>query len=78
MIGNTKGDFTGITALNFFNFVNLSHINFSALEVHWSIIVSLTATLLCILFYVIHYIIPQKAEELLVETYPEYKLVNNL
>jgi len=48
------------------------------LEIHWSIIVSLTATLLCILFYVIHYIIPQKAEELLVETYPEYKLVNNL
>ena len=78
MIGNTKGGFAGITALNFFNFVNLSHINFSALEIHWSIIISLTATLLCILFYVIHYIIPQKAEELLVETYPEYKLVNNL
>ena len=78
MIGNTKGGFTGITALNFFNFVNLSHINFSALEIHWSIIVSLTATLLCILFYVIHYIIPQKAEELLIETYPEYRLVNNL
>ncbi|ARV06976.1 hypothetical protein BTO04_09885 [Polaribacter sp. SA4-10] len=78
MIGETKGGFTGITLINAFNFVNLSHVNFSALEIHWSIIVSLTATLLGVLFYVINYIIPQRAEELLEETYPEYKLVNNL
>lgn len=78
MIGDTKGGFTGITIINLFNFVNLSHINFSSLEIRWSIIVSLTATLLCILFYVINYIIPQKAEELLEETYSEYKLAKIL
>tara|TARA_B110001450_G_scaffold142535_1_gene133473 strand:+ start:3574 stop:4281 length:708 start_codon:yes stop_codon:yes gene_type:complete len=78
MIGHTKGGFTGITIINLFNFVNLSRVNFSSLEIHWSIIVSLTATLLCILFYVINYIIPQKAEELLEETYPEYKLAKSL
>jgi len=78
MIGETKGGFTGVAVINLFNFVNLSDINFSSLEIHWCIIVSLTATLLCILFYVIHYIIPQKAEELLEETYPEYKLAKSL
>ena len=78
MIGDTKGGFTGVTVINLFNFVNFSHVNFSSLEIHWSIIVSLTATLLCILFYVINYIIPQKAEELLEETYPEYKLAKSL
>ena len=78
MIGDTKGGFTGITLINTFNFINFSHVNFSALEIHWSIVVSLIATLLVVLFYVINYIIPQKAEELLIETYPEYKLANNL
>jgi ABC-type multidrug transport system fused ATPase/permease subunit len=78
MIGDTKGGFTGITLINAFNFLNFSHVSFSTLEIHWSIIVSLIATLLVVLFYVINYIIPQRAEELLAETYPEYKLVNNL
>jgi hypothetical protein len=78
MIGDTKGGFTGITLINTFNFINFSHVNFSALEIHWSIVVSLIATLLVVLFYVINYIIPQKSEELLIETYPEYKLAKSL
>jgi hypothetical protein len=45
---------------------------------YWVLIISVVLTLLCILFYVSNYIIPQKAEELLHETYPEYKFVNNL
>jgi hypothetical protein len=40
--------------------------------------IALLSTLVVILFYVSNYVLPQKAEELLQETYPEYKLVKNL
>jgi len=45
---------------------------------YWVLVISIVLTLLCILFYVSNYIIPQKAEELLIETYPEYKLAQHL
>ena len=78
MIGDTKNGFTGFTFINLFNTVNLTGFDFSALNMYWVLIISGVLTLLCILFYVSNYIIPQKAEELLHETYPEYKFVNNL
>ncbi|PQB08535.1 hypothetical protein BST83_16450 [Polaribacter filamentus] len=78
MIGDTKNGFTGFTFVNLFNTFNLTGSDFSSLNMYWVLIISVVLTLLCILFYVSNYIIPQKAEELLHETYPEYKLVNNL
>jgi hypothetical protein len=78
MIGNTRQGFTGVAFINIFDTVNLVKVPFSSLENHWLLLISFSATLLLILFYVTAYLIPQKAEELLIETYPEYKLVNNL
>jgi hypothetical protein len=78
MIGDTKNGYTGFTFVNLFNIIHLTNFNFSALHIYWVLIISIVLTLLCILFYVSNYIIPQKADELLQETYPEYKLVNNL
>jgi ABC-type multidrug transport system fused ATPase/permease subunit len=78
MIGNTRNSFTGLTLMNLLNIVNLTKFEFSNLEIHWVILISAGSTLLCITFYIILIIIPQRAEELLQETYPEYKLVNNL
>ena len=78
MIGNTRQGFTSVTFVNLLNFVNLTKFNFSSLENHWLLLLSFSATALLILFYVTAYLIPQKAEELLEETYPEYKLVKNL
>ena len=78
MIGTTRHSYTGLIFINLMNFINLSDINFSALPIYGILFSSIIVTLLCILFYVINYLIPQKAEELLEETYPEYKFVNNL
>jgi hypothetical protein len=78
MIGDTRKAFTGYTFLNSFNFINITKVSFSGLEVHWLLLISLSTTLLLILFYVTGYLIPQKAEELLIETYPEYKLAKIL
>jgi len=74
MIGETRNGFTGVAFLNIFYFVNLSRVPFNTLENHWLLLLSFSATLLILLFYVTAYLIPQKAEELLIETYPEYKL----
>ena len=78
MIGTTKNGFTGFTFINLINFINLTKFDFSGLNVYWLVLIALTVTLLIIFFYVANYVLPQKAEELLQETYPEYKLVKNL
>ena len=78
MIGETRNGFTGVAFLNIFHFVNLSRVPFNTLENHWLLLLSFSATLLILLFYVTAYLIPQKAEELLIETYPEYKLAQVL
>ena len=78
MIGETRNGFTGVAFLNIFHLVNLSRIPFNTFENHWLLLLSFSATLLILLFYVTAYLIPQKAEELLIETYPEYKLAKSL
>ena len=78
MIGDTRQGFSGFAFINVFNCINLVKVPFSSLETHWLLLISLSITLLIILFYVTGYLIPEKAQELLEETYPEYKLVNNL
>ena len=78
LIGDTKNGNTGFTFMNLFNIIHLTNFNFSALHMYWVLVISIVLTLLCILFYVSNYVIPQKAEELLIETYPEYKLSKSL
>jgi hypothetical protein len=78
MIGDTRQGFSGFGFINLFNCLNMVKVPFSGLDDHWLLIISFSATALLILFYVTAYLIPQKAEELLEETYPEYKLVKNL
>ena len=78
LIGDTKNGNTGFTFMNLFNIIHLTNFNFSALHMYWVLVISIVLTLLCILFYVSNYVIPQRAEELLEETYPEYKLSKSL
>ena len=78
MISTTKNGYTGFLFINLFNFVNLTRLDFSSYAIHWLILIALITTLLIIIFYVSNYVLPEKAEELLQETYPEYKLVKNL
>ncbi|WP_165731540.1 hypothetical protein [Polaribacter sp. 20A6] len=77
MLGTTKNTYTGFTFVNLFNIANLTRLDFSHLNSYWIFAISIVLTLLCILFYVSNYILPQKAEELLQETYPEYKMVKS-
>jgi hypothetical protein len=78
MIGNTQDNFTGLTFINLFNLLNLTRFDVSHLNIYWHIGLSAVLTLLCILSYISNYIMPQKAQELLIDTYPEYKMVKNL
>lgn len=78
MIGETKSSFSILTFVNLFNIVNLSNVDFSHLSVYWQITIAFLATLFIIASYVTSVVIPEKAEELLQETYPEYKIVKNL
>ena len=78
MIGDTRQGFSVVAFVNIFNSINFVKVPFNSLENHWLFLVSFISTLLLLLFYVTAYLIPQKAEELLIETYPEYKLAKNL
>ena len=78
MIGTTKNGYTGFVFINLFNFLNITRLDFSNSELYWQLIISSIVTLLIILFYVANYVLPKKSEELLEETYPEYKLVKNM
>ena len=78
MIGETKNGTVLMAFVNLFNIFNSINYNFSTLNLYWISFISVALTLLCLLFYITTKVIPQKAEELLEETYPEYKLVNSL
>ena len=78
MIGNTRQGVTFFGVLELFNCLNMVKVPFSILSDHWLLLISFSSTALLILFYITAFLIPQKAEELLAETYPEYKLVKNM
>lgn len=78
MLGTTKSNYTGFVFINLFNTINLTRIEFSSLQIYWIVLIASVMTLLCIIFYVANYVLPEKAEELLEETYPEYKIVKSL
>ena len=78
MIGQTRQGFTGLAFINIFNFINLTKVSFSTIENGWLLLIAFSAVVILILFYVTAYLMPSKAEELLEETYPEYKLSKSL
>jgi hypothetical protein len=65
--------FGGITGINLFNIVNLA--SPETYTVFWSIIYASIFTFVFIYVYISTMVLPPKAEELLQEFYPEYKLV---
>ncbi len=75
MIGETRNGLSAMMILNFLNLINLSDINFVELALVWQLAIAFTGTLICIIFYITAFIMPSKAEELLAETYPEYKML---
>ena len=78
MIGTTRNNHTGLAFIHFINLFQLVRFSFSSLENHWLLLISVSATLVFLSAYITSYVIPQKAEELLIETYPEYKLAKNM
>jgi hypothetical protein len=78
MIGDARNGSTGFTSIYLFNSLQLVNFNVSSLATSWIFLISIFLTLLCILFYISNYVMPQKAEELLEETYPEYKFVKQI
>lgn len=61
----------------FFNIPNRYLHDFSFLENKWIFLIAFITTVLCTYFYVLMIVIPKKADELLKETYPEYKMVDS-
>lgn len=65
-----------------FNFIQLPiqfmNIRFEVVNPYILGIISIFSVSLLLLFYVMVFIIPPKAEELLAETYPEYKLMQSV
>jgi hypothetical protein len=78
MIGDTRNGFSGLMLVNIYNTLSAFKVSFSQMEAHWQVLVAFSSTVIILLFYVTGYLIPQKAEELLIETYPEYKLAKSL
>lgn len=78
MIGETRKGYTFLSFVNALNFINLLRTEIHNLAIYWIFLIATVATLLCIMFYITSYVIPQKAEELLEEQYPAYKKLNLL
>lgn len=75
MIGDTRNGLSAMMIVNIFNLINLSDIKFVELAIYWQLLLAFVSTLICIVFYISTYVMPLKAEELLLETYPEYKML---
>tara|TARA_R110002096_G_scaffold374660_3_gene568359 strand:- start:1127 stop:1816 length:690 start_codon:yes stop_codon:yes gene_type:complete len=75
MIVETRNGFSVLVFVNIFNMINLTDVNFSTMPIYIQLIITVFATLMCIVFYITAFVMPSKAEELLIEKYPEYKMV---
>lgn len=78
MIYETRNNSSSIGMLNVLNMSFIFRDYLGNLNMFWIAVIALFFTLATISFYINTRILPQKAEELLQETYPEYKLVKNL
>jgi len=79
MLGTAKqgnGAFNAVNFVNVFNFLHLTDTPFEELQLHWVLLIAVIATLACLTYYITNYVMPTKAQELLEETYPEYRMVN--
>jgi len=75
MIGETRNGFSVLVFINVFNMINITDASFSTMSIYLLFLVAVFATLMCIVFYITAFVMPSKAEELLAETYPEYKML---
>jgi len=75
MIGETRNGFSVLVFVNVFNIINLTDANFETMSIYLLSLAAIFATLMCIVFYITAFVMPSKAEELLMETYPEYKMI---
>ena len=75
MIGETRNGFSVLVLVNIFNMINLSDVNFNTMSIYMLLLVAIFATLMCIVFYITAFVMPSKAQELLIEKYPEYKMI---
>jgi hypothetical protein len=75
MIGQTRNGFSIMTFVNVFNIINITDLNFNSLSFFWLVFIAAFVTLICIVFYITGFVMPQKAKELMKETYPEYTLL---
>ena len=75
MIKQTSAGFTTLTFINLINCINIVDIEFNKLSFFWMLFWAALLTICLILSYIINVVIPKKAEELLEEHYPEYKIV---
>ncbi len=78
MIQDVRSGFTGVNLINIANMMFIFRDRFGNLDFHWLLLIALFLTISTISIHINAKVIPQKAEELLQETYPEYKLVKNL
>ncbi len=78
ILGQARNAYTAMFFANLFNAVNLLRIETSTLDYKWLLFISFLVTSIILLFYIIYYLIPQKAEELLLETYPEYAIAKKI
>lgn len=75
MIGETRNGFSVLVFVNVFNMINIFDSSFNTMSIYLLLLVAVFATLMCIVFYITAFVMPSKAEELLTETYPEYKML---
>jgi hypothetical protein len=76
MIFSAGMGFFTMIPINLINIFNLSNLDENMIYSNWfTLLYAAIFTLLIIGFYVVIEVLPKKAEELLTENYPEYKLV---
>ena len=75
MIGESRRGFSVISFINIFNIINILDLDFYTLPLFVIAILAFAATFTCIIYHVSWAVLPSKAEELLIENYPEYKMV---
>ncbi|MBT8316363.1 MAG: hypothetical protein HKP59_01930 [Lutibacter sp.] len=63
----------GLLGINLFNIINSSRPDFY--NVYWAIFYASIFTIMIVYVYISVIVLPKKAEQLLIENYPEYKLV---
>ena len=78
MIHKTQRNTFMLLLFNCFNIFVFFAPSINSLSIHWLVFLCFLFTIIIISFYIIEFIIPKKAEELLQETYPEYKIVKSL